>query len=118
MSVEAVRYEVPSRYRNLDRVCVAYARWDLSTVDLIDPETKLVLATLYPVDKRKNADGLRRVHEDAPATTEAPKEAGIAPLLARFMEEYRATGLPPAYLPTGPRASRNDGDAASVGVTS
>jgi hypothetical protein len=29
----------------------------------------------------------------------APTPAGIAPLLRRLIEEYAATGLPPAYLP-------------------
>jgi transposase InsO family protein len=119
VSVEGVRYEVPSRYRILERVCVAYARWDLSTVDMVDPETKTVLATLYPLDKTKNADGRRRVHADTLATTtEPPLETGIAPLLARLMEEYRATGLPPAYLPIGPRANGEGDEASAAEVTS
>lgn len=100
VSVEAVRYEVPSRYRTMERVCVAYARWNLSSVDMIDPETRLVLATLYPVDKAKNADGKRRAYEDSLAVEEPePEASGIAPLLKNLMDEYRATGLPPAYLP-------------------
>lgn len=118
VSVEAVRYEVPSRHRTLERVCVAYARWDLSTVDMIDPETKLVLATLYPLDKTKNADGRRRVHEDVLTTSEAPQESGIAPLLASLMEEYRATGLPPAYLPLDRRSPEEAGNAKSSEVRS
>ena len=35
---------------------------------------------------------------DAPA----PSAAGIAPLLRQLMEDYAATGLPPAYVPRDP----------------
>lgn len=109
VSVEAVRYEVPSRYRNMQKVCVAYARWDLASVDMIDPETRAVLATLYPVDKAKNADGKRRALESALAVAEPEPEAtGIAPLLKRLMDEYRATGLPPAYVPLDGTSSGDD----------
>jgi hypothetical protein len=32
-----------------------------------------------------------------PTAQDAP--GGVAPLLRKYMEEYSATGLPPAYLP-------------------
>jgi putative transposase len=118
VSVEAVRYEVPSRYRTMERVCVAYARWDLATVDMIDPGSGLVLATLFPVDKAKNADGKRRAYEDSLAIEEAEPEAtGIAPLLKLLMDQYRATGLPPAYLPLD-GIGRGDDDKAGEAVDS
>ncbi len=119
VSVEGVRYEVPSRYRTLERICVAYARWNLATVDMIDPETKAVLATLYPLDKTKNADGERRAHQESLALADAEPEAtGIAPLLKQLMEEYRATGLPPAYLPLEANRGHEDGDETSKAVPS
>ncbi len=100
ISVEGVRFEVPSRYRHHIDVWASYARWDLSTVDMIDPDTKKVLATLYPIDKVRNADGVRRQleHDPGEEVTEPPS-SGIAPLLRQLMEEWRATGLPPAYIP-------------------
>jgi hypothetical protein len=45
-----VRFEVPSRYRTLTRCAVRVARWDLSSVDLVDPRTGAHLATLLPLD--------------------------------------------------------------------
>lgn len=99
VSVEGRRYELPSRYRHQEEVWVAYARWDLSTVDMIDPQTRKALATLYPLDKRKNADGLRRALDPEPVDDKPPPPSGVAPLLKRLMAEWRATGLPPAYLP-------------------
>jgi len=98
------RYEVPSRYRNLDHVCLRYARWDLSTVDLFDRRNKKILCTLRPLDKAKNADGIRRRRDTDPVDLTAEPTAhdapgGVAPLLRKYMEEYSATGLPPAYLP-------------------
>lgn len=102
ISVEGVRFEIPSRYRTILRPTVRVARWDLSSVDLVDPRTDTLLATLLPQDKRANADRRRRVVADAtpvPSAEAAPAPAGIAPHLRRLLADYAATGLPPAYLP-------------------
>lgn len=100
VSIEGIRFEVPSRFRHVERLDVRYARWDLSTADIVDPKSKAILATLYPVDKQQNADGVRRAHAPAAtASTAAPKPSGMAPLLRKLVDTYRATGLPPAYLP-------------------
>lgn len=99
VTVEGVRFEVPSAYRTLTTVSVRVARWDLSSVDLVDPRTGEHLSTLLPLDRTKNADGRRRaVSPHAP--TPAPSTAsGVAPLLRQLMSDYAATGLPPGYLP-------------------
>ncbi len=39
-TVDGVRFEIPSGYRNLERLFVRYARWDLSAVDLVDPRRR------------------------------------------------------------------------------
>lgn len=100
LTVEGVRFEVPSAYRTLQHLRVRVARWDLSSIELVDPRTGTHLAKLLPLDKAKNADRARRVLADA-TTPPAPtaKPPGIAPLLRKLMAEYAATGLPPAYLP-------------------
>lgn len=98
LTVHGVRFELPSRYRVLLRPVVRYARWDLSSIDLVDERTGAHLATLLPLDKLANADGQRRVLE--PVDSAAPPAAsGIAPLLSELMQKYAATGLPPAYVP-------------------
>jgi hypothetical protein len=104
LTVHGVRYEVPSRYRTLLRVHVRYARWDLSWVLLWDPRCDQVLCKLTPVDKHKNAEGLRPLREPLseaappfPAGTHPTPE--IAPLLALRIAQYAAQGAPPAYLP-------------------
>ncbi len=94
-------------YRTLERVQVRYARWDLSTVDLVDPRSGAHLAVLYPQDKRKNADGRRRPVVPGAPRNEPPASSGIAPLLESLMSEYAATGLPPAYL-AGPEPIEED----------
>ncbi len=100
LTVEGVRFEVPSAYRTLRRVRVRVARWDLSSVDLVDPRHGTHLATLLPLDKAKNAARARRALEAATSPhVPAKKPAGIAPLLRALMADYAATGLPPAYLP-------------------
>lgn len=98
VSVEGVRFEVPSRYRTLLRCTVRVARWDLSSVDLVDPHTGVHLATILPLDKQRNADGRRRAVRIAAPRAQAPAESGIAPRLRALMRDYAATGLPPAYL--------------------
>jgi putative transposase len=99
VSLEGIRYEIPSRYRHLERVAVRYARWDLGQVNLVDDKTSVVLCQLFPLDRSRNSDGLRRSLEPAEATASVAAEAGIAPLLERLMADNAATGLPPAYVP-------------------
>ena len=102
-TVAGIRFEVPTRYRTLVRVTVRVARWDLSTVDLVDPRSGTHLCTILPLDKQNNADRQRRIIP--PGTPAAdisrPPPSGIAPHLRALMQEYAATGLPPAYLPRG-----------------
>jgi hypothetical protein len=102
ITVVGHRFEIPNRYRTLDQPTIRYARWDLSQVDLVDPVTGQVLCAIYPLDKRRNADGRRAALEPVMTTyQQAPApDSGVAPLLEKYMAEYAATGLPPAYLPT------------------
>jgi transposase InsO family protein len=101
VSLEGKRFEIPARYRTLTRLTLRYARWDLGRVDLVDPQTGVMLCPLYPLDKAKNADGQRRRLANTERTTPpspAPATA-MAPLLRQLIDEQTATGLPPAYLP-------------------
>jgi transposase InsO family protein len=108
ISLEGVRFEVPARYRHFREVAVRYARWNLGRVDLVDPRSGTILAPIYPLDRSANADGRRALVElestDAPPDgSQAGREAGeLPPLLKRILQEYSATGLPPAYLPKTP----------------
>jgi transposase InsO family protein len=101
VSLEGVRFELPSRYRQLERLTLRYARWDLRSVELVDPHTGDPLCLLFPLDKTRNAEADRRQLEDAidsePASPTSPSET--PPLLRALIEDYAATGQPPAYLP-------------------
>lgn len=99
ISIGAIRFEVPNAYRHLDKLTVRYARWDLSSADLWDDSLGVVLATLYPVDREKNASGFRRPLEPTTSDPQPPRPSGIAPLLQRYINDQRQSGLPPAYLP-------------------
>jgi hypothetical protein len=98
VTVEGIRFEVPSAYRTLLQLRLRVARWDLSGVDLVDPRSGDHLATLLPLDKARNAERFRRVVAPA-AATEPSRPVGIAPHLRALMADYAATGLPPAYVP-------------------
>jgi transposase InsO family protein len=99
--LERIRFEIPSRFAHLPQVTLRYAGWDLSRIWMVDENTDVVLTTLLPLDKHRNADRLRR--QLAPAAVDIPKESprplSPAPLLRQLMAEYAATGLPPAYIP-------------------
>jgi len=114
LSVEGIRFELPSRYRHLNRVSVRLASWDLSHVYLADPRSSRLLCRLYPQDKHKNADARRRSKHpliDA-GPSPAPKNdgSGIAPLLRKLIAQYAATGLVPAYLPKDECPHEKEGD--------
>jgi len=102
ISLEGVRFEIPARYRHFRAVTVRYARWDLGRIDLVDDRSGIILAPIYPLDKAANANGRRAAIE--PAGTDVPSQvqqraAGeLPPLLKRILQEYSATGMPPAYL--------------------
>lgn len=101
-TLDGIRFEVPSFYRNIEHLHIRYARWDLSHVLLVDPHTNQIACMLYPQDKSANASGMRRTLGNPDAPTPIPaKESSMAPLLKDLIARYAATGLPPAYVPKG-----------------
>jgi hypothetical protein len=105
VTVEGVRFEVPAAYRTLLQLRLRVARWDLSSVDLVDPRSGSHLATLLPVDKTKNAERVRRMIGPADQEAVAVK-TGMAPLLRGLMAEYAATGMPPGFVPKPGRTAQ------------
>jgi len=100
VSVEGVRFEVPSRFRHLEKLPIRYASWNLSSVDLVDDDHNVPLATLYPLNKTRNASAERRALEPVQTAAEPAPASGMAPLLKKLLADYAASGLPPAYVPT------------------
>jgi putative transposase len=98
-----VRFELPSAYRTLLTLRLRVARWDLSSVDLVDPRSGAHLTTLLPIDKARNAERVRRVVRPLGDDNDDPRgdsrAVGIAPHLRALMADYAATGLPPAFIP-------------------
>jgi putative transposase len=99
ISISGTRFEIPSRLRHLRQVQLRYASWDLSHVWLMDERAEVVLDRLYPLDKVRNGEGVRRPIKTPTVQAAPDKPAGIAPLLRQHMAQYAATGLPPAYIP-------------------
>jgi hypothetical protein len=99
--LQNVRFEIPSPYRHFENVWLRCASWDLSRVWLWDETRQLPLARVFPLDKSKNADARRRAltNPTSCASPSAQAEPGLPPLMTHLIETYKATGLPPAYLP-------------------
>ena len=109
ITLEGVRFEIPSRFRHLRQLTVRYARWNLRDVHLVDPRTDTLLTAIYPLNKAENADGRRRALDGPLSAARQRPSAGDAkeppPLLKKLIADYAATGLPPAYLPMPPSRS-------------
>ena len=99
ISLEGKRFEIPARYRHLERPMIRYARWDLRGVELIDPRALTPLSPLYPLNKTANADGQRRALPPKPTDAAVAPSDELPPLLRQCLADYAATGRPPAYLP-------------------
>ena len=114
LSLEGIRFELPSRYRHLKRLTVRFASWDLSHVYLADPSSGQLLCRLYPQDKHKNADARRRrkqpLIDTALCSCPETQSGDMAPLLRKLIAQYAATGLAPAYLPKDECSHEKEGE--------
>lgn len=99
--VDGIRYELPFRFAHMPSVILRAPGWDKSQMVLVDPDTDAPLARLLPQDKTKNASGKRRlIQPDDNTLTPVPSaDRPLPALLRKWMADYAATGLPPAYIP-------------------
>jgi transposase InsO family protein len=97
--VDGIRYELPVRFSHMKSVILRAPGWDKSQMVLVDPNTDAPLARLFPQDKTKNASGKRKIIESQNQTIVASNDKPLPALLRKWMADYAATGLPPAYLP-------------------
>jgi len=101
ISINGVRFEIPSRFHHIQQLYVCFKSWDQSVAWLVDKRTGTKLAAIYPQDKVKNASGKRRV-KSIPMDVKPPDELlkGSEPaLLRKILSDYAQTGMPAAYLP-------------------
>ena len=100
LQIGGVRFEVPSRFRHVDRLYVRYSTWDFSSACLVDGRTDQLFATILPLDKQRNGSQHRRAlaETDSSSMVAAATEP-IPPLLRRILNNYAAPGLPAAYIP-------------------
>lgn len=101
VTVDGIRYELPVRFAHLRSVILRSPSWDKSFMTLVDPKTDAPLARLLPQDKVKNASGRRRTiqPDNHVESTAHCCDDPMPALLRRWLADYAATGLPPAYLP-------------------
>ena len=99
--IDGIRYEMPVRFAHMQSVVLRAPEWDKSRMILVDPDTDAPLAHLFPQDKTKNASGKRRLIQSYNKTVQpiGSSDRPLPALLRKWMAEYAATGLPPAYIP-------------------
>ena len=96
--VDGIRYELPVRFAHLPSVILRAPGWDKSHMTLVDPNTDASLVRLLPQDKVKNASGMRRAINPENPIVKSNHDP-LPALLRKWLADYAATGLPPAYLP-------------------
>ena len=99
--VDGIRYELPARFSHLRKVILRAPSWDKRRMTLVDPDTDAPLVHLLPQDKVKNASSMRRaikLDNTAEPVVHSPDDP-LPALLRKWIADYAATGLPPAYLP-------------------
>ena len=99
LSLDGVRFQMPAAWRHFEQVRLRYARWDLSRVDLIDPQNPdRTLTVLRPLDKQRNAVTPRQ-KLPRPGTVEVAPDNKPAPLLAQMLKDHAESNLPAGWLP-------------------
>lgn len=100
ITIDGVRFEIPSAWRHVRPLHVRYRRWDLTEAWIIDDATGKPIIRIRPEDTVANADGLRRSLGDAEADFTEPNRSDKPrpALLRRLLAEYSAHGLPPGWI--------------------
>ena len=114
ISLEGVRFEIPARYRHFREADRALRRagtsagstWSTRAAGPSSPPS--IRST-----RAANADGRRAVvAADGPRRAAGEprraRDGALPPLLKQILQEYSATGLPPAYLPKTPPSQTGD----------
>lgn len=103
ISIDGVKFQTPRPYRHIKKLFVAYAQWDLSEAALVDEQTGIEISPIFPLDKNKNALGMRAPISDPLNeinVEESEVEATlIPPLLAKCMREFQKTSPVIGYIP-------------------
>jgi hypothetical protein len=101
ISLNGIRFEIPSRFNHIQRLYVCFCSWDKSVAWLVDKRTGNKLAAIYPQDKVKNASAIRCMKSEPEGINPGHETlAGSEPaLLKKLLSDYAATGMPCAYLP-------------------
>ena len=105
VNLEGVTFQVPRAFRHMRKLHIAYSQWDLSSTSLVDPETGIEAAPLFPIDKNRNAEGRRApladplTEEREDAEISVVKSDAIPPLLARYMQDFQTLSPVSGFIP-------------------
>jgi hypothetical protein len=102
VSIDGVRFEVPSQYRHMDQLTLAYARWNLAQATIVDPSSLVQITNIFPVNKTNNALGHRKfLAEPSPILPSGAEldNNHLPPLLARLLHAHSQENIIAGYIP-------------------
>ena len=100
LTLEGIRFEVPSRFGHLPRTLAALRFLGLEHgLSGRSENRRHPLPHLSAWTKRKMPKACARPEPPRPVHHRRSPPPGMAPLLQKIIQQYATTGLPPAYLP-------------------
>ena len=99
-TLDGVRFQVPTRFRHLENLTLAYARWDLSRATILDPDTLLEIEDTFPLNKVMNSSMKRKpVHRFQPPLSSDSENENLPPLLQRYLQKQASESFITGYIP-------------------
>ena len=102
VTIDGVRFEVPSQYRHMDHLTLAYARWNLAQATIVDSSSFVKVIDIFPVNKANNALGHRKfLTEPSPILLPEAESNNnhLPPLLVRLLQEHSQENIIAGYIP-------------------
>jgi len=104
VSLEGVRFEIPQRFRHIERLSLAYSRWNMSLATIVNPDSHEEISDIYPIDKETNAVLNRQQIPEEKGDTRDENDNNaclnsLPPLLERYVEQQKQDNLHCGYIP-------------------
>jgi len=109
LTIDGIRFQIPQQYAFMESLTLRYARWDLGEAEIVCPQTKKDVCTIFPIDKISNSNAIRKERDSKNSVkTEHSFDLEedfldlntdhLVPLLAHCLTEYSKKNIHNGYL--------------------